>query len=179
MEPGLQMIIGVDKRNPVFSIYRNDQTKEVYLFYGAALLEIIEDRPDNPQLKIMLAQMYNAGVKVKSLIEYFGFSYPTYRRWGKALKSGSAEELVKALSGQGGPSKLTTQVKSFVCFRFWDVYQYNKYSYSKEIREEIERVFGITLSSESLRPIFNKLKEQWPVVKDLPYEKKRTYCFDL
>ena len=34
MPEGLQLIIGVDKRNPVFSIYKNELTHEVYVFYG-------------------------------------------------------------------------------------------------------------------------------------------------
>ncbi|MCK5020747.1 MAG: hypothetical protein KAS32_27245 [Candidatus Peribacteraceae bacterium] len=42
--------------------------------------------------------------------------------------------------------------------RFFKIYPNNHYSYSKEIREEIEKVFEITLSGEVLRPHFNKWK---------------------
>lgn len=166
MDPGLQFIIGTDKRNPVFSIYRKKESKEIYVFYGASLMQVIKDLPDNPELKIMLAQMYNAKVNASHLIRHFGYSYPTLKRWGEALKSGSAEELVRALSGQGAPRKLTKEIEGFVRVRFAEIYRRNKYTYSSVIREEIEEIFKVSLSSETLRPLFTKLKADWHLSRE-------------
>ena len=104
MSQGLQLIIGTDKRNPVFSIYKKEETNQVYVFYGEALLEVVHNTKDNPELKLLIARLYKAKVKVKTLIEYFGYSYPTIRRWSEALKSGDMERLYVALSGQGAPT---------------------------------------------------------------------------
>lgn len=159
---GLQAIIGTDKKNPVFTVYRKQDPgtgkKEVYVFYGHQVLEVIEDYPDNPELKLMLARLYNAKVKAKSLIEHFGYSYPTLKRWSDALKSGDAQRLVDALSGQGAPKKLTVEIGSFVSHSFNRIYRRNRYSYSAEMRREIKEVFDVDISAETLRPLLKGLK---------------------
>jgi transposase len=173
---GLQAIIGTDKKNPVFTVCRREDPdtgkKEVYVYYGHLLLEVIEDRPDNPELKLMLARLYNARVKAKSLIEHFGYSYPTLKRWSEALKSGDAERLVDALSGQGAPKKVTVEIESFVSHSFDSIYRDNKYSYSAEMRKEIKEVFGVGISAETLRPLLKELKEDYLQGRENRYQKK-------
>lgn len=159
---GLQLIIGTDKRNPVFTVHKKEDTNEIYVFYGGALLEVISNKKDNPELKLMLARLYKANVKVKALIENFGYSYPTIRRWAEALKSGDAERLRDALSGQGAPKKLTKEIEVFARVRFLDIYAHNKRSYSSKIRQEIQEIFKKTISRETLRPLFKELKQWWP-----------------
>lgn len=176
MPQGLQYIIGVDKRNPYFSVYRDQEQKEIHVYYGASLLDVIKDNKDNAELKYMLARLYNAGVKVKSLIEHFGFSYPTYKRWGEALKSGDAERIYLAFSGQGGNKKLTPEIVSFIIHDFAHVYPRNKSSYSKEIREDIKDVYGIDISAESIRLTLKNLKEKYHSKKGLTESvKKKIY----
>lgn len=81
---GLQLIIGTDKRNPVFTVHKKEDTNEIYVFYGGALLEVVSNKKDNPELKLMLARLYKANVKIKALIENFGgYSYSTIRRWAE------------------------------------------------------------------------------------------------
>ena len=176
MPQGLQYIIGVDKRNPYFSVYKDQEQKEIHIYYGASLLDVIKDNKDSAELKYMLARLYNAGVKVKSLIEYFGFSYPTYKRWGEALKSGDAEKIYYAFSGQGGNKKLTPDIVSFIIHDFSHVYPRNKSSYSKEIREDIKDVYGIDISAECIRPTLKKLKEKYYSKRGLTESvKKKVY----
>lgn len=158
MDNSMQLIIGVDKNNPHFSIYRNSKTKEIYVYLGFALMEIIPDVKDNPQLKILLARLFNASVNKSALTREFGYCYHTLERWGNALKSGSPEELVRALSGQGAPKKLTKEIEAYVSHRFKSIYAKNKRSYSQEVRNEIKHVFQVEISSETLRCLFNKLK---------------------
>ena len=121
------MIIGIDKRNPLFTILRDTEKKEIQIYYGGLLHEVIEDKRDSPELKLMLARLYNAGVNVRRLIDQFGYSYPTIKRWGEALKSGDPERLYHALSGQGSPKKLTPEIISFVIHDFEHVYSRNKF----------------------------------------------------
>lgn len=168
MKQNLQFLIGVDKKNPHFTIFRNKEKGEIHIYYGATLFDVIVDSPENAELKFMLARLYNAGVKVKSLIQHFGYSYPTYKRWGEALKSGDEERIYLAFSGRGGNRKLTPDILAFIVHDFGHVYQRNKSSYSKEIREDIKDVYKVTISAESIRPILKELKEKYHANNGLP-----------
>lgn len=151
LEYQMQAIIGTDKRNPVFTVYRDKKRGEIQVYYGIALLEVIKDKKDNPELKLLLARLYNANVKAKDLIKHFGYSYPTLKRWGEALKSGDPERLYYALQGQGAPKKLTTEIRSFVIHQFEYIYPQNKYTYSKEIRQHIKETIIMTSEKDILK----------------------------
>jgi transposase len=157
----LQAIIGTDKKNPLITVFRNSKEKTIDVYYGAGLFESVVDDPGNPELKHLIARLFNSGVKKKSLVDNFGYSYNTIKRWADALKTGDAKIIYDALSGQGAPRKLTIEINSFITHRFKKIYIENKYSYSKEIRKEIIDVFQQEISAETLRPIFNELKEKY------------------
>jgi transposase len=161
MDTHLQAIIGTDKNNPLLTVVRNSKEKTIDVYYGVCLFDVIIDKPDNPELKHLIARLFNAGVKRKSLIDNFGYSFNTIKRWADALKTGDPQTIFDALSGQGAPKKLTIEMKSFITHRFKKIYLENKYSYSKEIREEIVDVFQKDISAETLRPLFNELKEKY------------------
>jgi transposase len=172
----LQAIIGIDKRNPLFTIYRDAEKNELHIYYGCILHEVIDDDKNSPEYKIMLARLYNAGVNAQKLIEQFGYSHPTIKRWGDALKHKDPEVLYNAISGQGARKKVTPEITSFVIHDFEHVYPRNKYSYSQEIRNNIKKVYKISISSESLRPLFNDLKKSYKENNEfLESEKKRIY----
>lgn len=167
----LEPIIGTDKKNPVFQVYRDSGDGDgdggkIYLYYGMELLEVVPDERDHPALKLMIAKLYNAKVKQTTLTEVFGYDRKTMQNWGEALLSGDPERLVRVLEGRAAGRKLTTEVKAFVRFRFEAIYPDNKATYSKQIRREIEEVFDISISSEALRPIFNELKSAMGVSPD-------------
>lgn len=156
----LEPLLGTDKNNPVFSVYRNEQENNIYLYYGLELLEVIPDQRDHPRLKLMVAQLFNAGVKGTALVEVFHFDRKTIKSWADALLSGDPERLIRVLEGRSAGRKLTTEVKAFVRFRFLAIYPENRATYSKQIREEVLEVFGLSLSSEALRPLFNEFKAE-------------------
>lgn len=161
MPEGLQLIIGADSKNN-FTVYKDPQKKKYHVYFGFSLFEVVDINPNNPELKLLLARLYNSGVKVKTLIEHFGFSYPTYKRWGEALKSGDEERLYWALSGQGGGGKkLQPEIVAFITHDFQHVYSRNKYSYSQEIRQDIKDIYKIDLSAECIRPLLGKLKKAY------------------
>ncbi|MBI5416669.1 hypothetical protein HZA55_01775 [Candidatus Poribacteria bacterium] len=160
MSINIQSIIGTDDRNPYYSVLKDKENNELQVYFGNALIEKLPDKKDSPQLKHLLGRLYNADVKVKSLTDYFGYSFQTIQRWGDAIKSGNMEEMARSFEGQGAPKKVTKEIESFVVYEFNRIYQENKYSYSKEIRKDIKNVFNVEISAETLRPIFTRIKEE-------------------
>jgi hypothetical protein len=154
----LQSILGTDKKNPLFSVYRDPDKSELHVYYGLELLEVVPDDKQSPRFKLMVAQLYNAGVKGVTLSEVFSVDRKVMRQWGRALKSGDPQTLVNALKGRG-PRKLTPEVKAYVKMRFPIAYAEDKRTYSAQLRQEILEVFQLKISGETLRPYFNKLKE--------------------
>ena len=139
----LQSIIGTDKRNPLITVFKNRTEKTIDVYYGAGLFEVVADVPKSPELKHMIARLFLSGVSKKSLTDNFGYSYNAIKRWAEASKTGDPYKIIHALSGQGAPKKLTTEIQSFITHRFKSIYKENKYSYSKEIREEILKLKDI------------------------------------
>ena len=74
----LQQILGTDKRNPCFTVFRNG-ADGLLLFYGGELLETLPDDRDHAQYKLMVATLYNAGVNSRSLQETFQVAPKTMR----------------------------------------------------------------------------------------------------
>jgi hypothetical protein len=174
MPEGLQLIIGSDSKNN-FTVYKDTKENKYQVYFGISLFEVVENNKNNPELKLLLARLYNSGVKVKTLIKHFGFSYPTYKHWGDALKSGDEERLYWALSGQGGGGKkLKPEVVAFIIHDFGHVYPRNKYSYSQEIRQDIKDVYQIELSAECIRPLLGKLKNAYLEKQGLSEEEKKS-----
>ena len=161
----LQEVLGVDKKNPHFTICKHPkQPGKLLVYFGAALLEVVDDDREHPSFKLLLARLYNSGLKVKSLTESFCVPYSTLKRWGYALKSGDTEKLIQVLAGRQHPRKLTAEILSFAQQRFNDIYPEDRYTYSKRIREEILEVFDVSISGERLRPHFTQWKQP-PMVK--------------
>ncbi len=54
------------------------------------------------------------------------------------------------------------------------MYKRNKYSYSKELREDVNDVFDVELSAECVRPLLTKLKTSFHQKQGLTEEQKKT-----
>jgi hypothetical protein len=157
----LQPILGTDKRNPIFSVCRQAGSPAcLHVYYGAELLEVVPEDRQHPAFKLLIARLYNAGVKGVELQRSFQVDRKTMQRWGQALQSGDAEQLVRALAGRGGHRKLTPEIRSFVRVRFPEIYQPSRAGYSQRLRTEIQRVFGVRLSGECLRPLLKGLRAE-------------------
>lgn len=157
----LQEILGVDSKNPYFTICKHwQQPDKLQVYFGAGLLEVVEGDRCHPSFKLLLARLYNSGFKVKTLTDTFCVPYSTLRRWAEALKSGDTEKLMRVLAGRQHPRKLTPEILSFVQQRFNDIYPKDIYTYSKQIREEIVEVFDVSISGERLRPYFSAWKQR-------------------
>jgi hypothetical protein len=157
----LQPILGTDKRNPIFSVCRQEgNPPTLHVYYGAELLEVVPENRQHPAFKLLVGRLYNAGVKALALQRSFGVDRKTMARWGQALQSGDAEQLVRVLAGRGGHRKLTPEIQSFVRVRFPEIYQQSRVGYSQRLRAEIQRVFLVTLSGECLRPLLKTLRAE-------------------
>lgn len=157
----LQPVLGTDKRNPIFSVCRQTGSPpSLHVYYGAELLEVVPEDAQHPAFKLLVGRLYNAGIKALALQRSFGVDRKTMQRWGQALQSGDAQQLVRALAGRGGHRKLTPEIESFVRVRFPEIYQASRAGYSQRLRGEIQRVFGVKLSGECLRRLLKALRAE-------------------
>lgn len=168
----LQEILGTDKKNPVFSIYREEETKILHVYFGAELLEKVPEDVNHFEFKFMLGRLYNAGIKQSVLQKTFNCNVKTMKRWGSAIKCGNPAKMVKILAGRFANKKLTPEIISYIQLRFLKIYETNAKSYNREIRKEIEEVFLVRLCPETIRPILQNLKKQ--LKKICPEEIKNT-----
>jgi transposase len=159
-EPTLQCIVGVDKNNPTFTVYRDVTEGRLHVYWGQELLEVVNDDRDCVDYKLLVARLYNAGLKIKTLGKQFGDDPKTMKRWANALKEGNVQKLALVLAGRSASRKLTNEIRCFARMRFEQVYAISHYGYSQIIRSEVKAIFDVSLSSETLRPLFKELREK-------------------
>jgi transposase len=157
-----QLILGTDKRNPLFTVYihEEDDQEQLHVYYGLELLEIVSADRNEPSFKMLVGRLYNAGLSLRVLQQTFSVDAKTIRRWGRALRSRNAEELVRVLEGRRASRKLTPEIKAYVRTRWPDLIKEGLYGIGQRLRKEIKSVFGVKLSQETLRPLLAELKAQ-------------------
>lgn len=158
-----QLILGTDKRNPLFTVYAHEQgdQEELHVYYGLELLEVVPDDPDDPNFKMLVGRLYNAGLKRRVLEQTFQRDGKTIQRWGRALRRRKAEELIRVLEGRQASRKFSAQIQAYVRVRWPELARAGLYGIGKRLREEIASVFGVKLSQETLRPLLGELKRGW------------------
>ena len=153
----LQLLLPTDKRNPSLSLYHHEDHHTIHVYYGMELLEVVPDDRKHLQFKLLVANLYNAGLKVATLEDVFECDRKTMRSWGLALKSGDAQRLTRVLEGREAKRKLTPDISSFIKMRFEEIYERHPKAYSQKLRAEVLQVFKVKLSGETLRPLFQSL----------------------
>src|SRR6266481_8753749 len=157
-----QLILGTDKRNPLFTVYveeeEQDDQERLHVYYGLELLEVVSADRNDPSFKMLVGRLHNAGVSLRVLQQTFHSDAKTIQRWGRALRSRNAEELVRVLEGRRASRKLTAQIKAYVRARWPDLAREGLYGIGKRLRGEIKSVFNVELSQETLRPLLAELK---------------------
>ena len=173
----LQLILGMDRKNPVFNVYQDGNERVLHVYFGLQLLETVPDDREHVAYKMLVGRLYNAGVTRKTLRDAFKVNPKTMRRWGEALKSENQDDLVRVLAGRQYSRKFTSEIQAYVMLRFSEIYAQNRYDYSKQMRLEIEQLFKTRMSGETIRPLLKKLKEEITFgVTETPIEKKETSC---
>jgi hypothetical protein len=156
--PSGQLLLGTDKRNPVFAVYEDDSGQRLLVFYGFELIEIVKNDSGDPAFKLLLARLYNAKVKLSALCESFQVDPKTIRRWGKALPGGDAAELVRVLEGRNACHKLTPAVENFARLRWPELVAEGSYGAVGRLLLEIQSVFGVEISRSGLQGLIRILK---------------------
>lgn len=150
----LQQILGSGKEGSLFSVHTSiENPDDLHVYFGMAYLEKVKNSTDSFQYKYLLARLYNAGYKRRTLQETFGHAISTLRVWGNALLSGDIDIILSAFEGQGGKRKVTVEVENFIKSEYQKIYPCNKYTYSKEIISGVKEVFNVTVSSETVRKV--------------------------
>jgi hypothetical protein len=152
----LQLILGPDKRNPSFCPYTDAPGQQLHVYYGLELLEVVPKDRDSPAYRLLAARLYNARVRVATLEAVFGLDRKTMRKWGQALRSGDRDWLAEVLASRWGRRKFTVEMESYVRTR-WPALQGQR-DYRRRLQAELERVFGIKVSGETLRPVLRQLR---------------------
>ena len=82
-----QLILGTDKRNPLFTVYYQEEEdqEQLHVYYGLELLEIVSADRNEPSFKMLVGRLHNAGVGLRVLQQTFQTNAKTIRRWGRAL----------------------------------------------------------------------------------------------
>ena len=157
-----QLILGTDKRNPLFTVYEHekDEREELHVYYGLELLEVVSAERNDPNFKLLVGRLSNAGVSRRVLQQTFEVDPKTIARWGRALRSHNASELIRVLEGRRASRKLSPEIQAYVRVRWPDLVQDGLYGIGKRLRQEIQRVFRVKLSQETLRPLLGELKRQ-------------------
>jgi hypothetical protein len=156
--PTGQLLLGTDKRNPVFAVYEDDSGERLLVFYGFELIEIVNNDSEDPAFKLLLARLYNARIKLGALCESFQVDPKTIRRWGKALLQGDPAELVRVLEGRGARHKLTPAVENFARLRWPHLVAERSYGAVGRLLQEIRSVFGLEISRSGLQGLLRILK---------------------
>jgi len=157
-----QLILGADKRNPLFTVYEPEEgeREELHVYYGLELLEVVSAERNDPDFKMLVGRLSNAGVSRRVLQQTFHVDPKTIQRWGRALRSHNADELIRVLEGRKANRKLRPEIQAYVRVRWPDLVKDGLYGIGKRLRQEIQRVFKVKLSQETLRPLLRELKRQ-------------------
>ena len=153
-----QLLLGTDKRNPVFAVYEDDSGQRLLVFYGFEIIEIVPNDPQSPAYKLLLGRLYNSGVKLRALCESFQVAPKTIRRWGTALRRGDPVELIRVLEGRSARRKVTVEVERFARMRWPDLVAERRYGAVERLRQEIQSVFGVEISRSGLQTLIRELK---------------------
>ena len=162
-----QLILPTDKRNPCFSLYLTEDQQSISVFYGLELLEIVPDDPEHPAFKMMVGRLANAKVKLATLEDVFGVDRKTIRSWGKAILSRDLDQLARVLLGRGVNQKRTPAIDRYVLRRWAELRAEGRPNYRATLAGEIENVFEVKLSGETLRQIVNESKGDDPAPPSL------------
>jgi hypothetical protein len=153
-----QLILGTDKRNPLFTVYADEDQEQLHVYYGLELLEVVSADRNDPSFKMLVGRLHNAGLSLRVLQSTFQADPKTIQRWGRALRSRDARELIRLLAGRRAGRKLTLEIEAYVRARWADLSRQGTYGISGRLRREIESVFRVKLSRETLRRLVGKLK---------------------
>ena len=156
----LQLILPTDKRNPAFSLYLSADEQWIHVFYGLELLEVVPVDREQIAYKLLVARLYNAGLRVRTLVEVFQLDPKTMRTWGRALRSRDPALLQRMLLGPEAGRKRTAAIDGYVRQRWPQLLGEGCRNYREKLQQEIQRIFDTRLSGETLRLLMAQIKAE-------------------
>jgi len=166
--PSGQLILGTDKRNPVFAIYEIDSGERLAVYYGFEIIETVNNDCEDPGFKMLLGRLYNAGLKLSALCQSFETDAKTIRRWGKAVRQGDPVELLRVLEGRAARRKRTVVIEKFARLRWPDLVAERSYGAVGRLQREIQSVFRVGISRSGLKDLIRELKADGPPRESSP-----------
>ena len=156
----LQLILPTDKRNPSFSLYLTADEQAIHVFYGLELLEVVPADREHVAYKLLVARLYNAGLRVRTLAEVFQLDPKTMRAWGHALRSRDPALLERMVLGPEAGRKRTAAIEGYVRRRWPQLLDEGCRNYREKLQQEIEELFNTRLSGETLRVVMAQIKAE-------------------
>jgi hypothetical protein len=156
----LQLILPTDKRNPSFSLYLSADEEAIHVFYGLELLEVVPADREHVAYKMLVARLYNAGLRVRTLAEVFQLDPKTMRAWGRALRSHNPAQLQRMVLGPEAGRKRTAAIDGYVRQRWPQLVGEGCRNYREKLQQEIQRIFDTRLSGETLRLLMAQIKTE-------------------
>ena len=145
----LQLILPTDKRNPSFSLYLTADEQAIHVYYGLELLEVVPADREHVAYKLLVARLYNAGLRVRILAEVFQLDPKTMRAWGHALRSRDPALLQRMVLGPEAGRKRTAVIDGYVRQRWPQLLDEGCRNYREKLQQEIEGLFNTRLSGET------------------------------
>ena len=134
MVPG---ILGGSKENIEITPSPHEPEK-IQVSYGMMPLYEVSADKNAIDFRLMVANLFLRGVKKKEIVERFGVTYVTARKWAEVVESTEDyEELVSKLQGNKRLKKLSPEIIGFIRGRFKALYLKSRKGYNTKIREEV------------------------------------------
>lgn len=153
-----QLLLGTDKRNPVFLVYEDRSGEWLLVYYGFEFFERVPYQREYPAFKLLLGRLHNAGLNRRALSETFGVDAKTIRRWGEGLLQSDPVELIRVLEGRAAGRKRTLAVERFARLRWPYLVAEGSYGAVGRLLREIESVLEVRLSRSGAKELIRELK---------------------
>lgn len=158
----MQGHLGFNTKRALITIETADDNKSLYVYLGFLYYTTVPNDSTSIQYRLLVGQLALAGFSIANLMIVFGFSRPTIMRYRDAVKTSVDEaELFARLRGYHcEKTKLKVDVESYIRSRFATIYRTNRATYNSQLRDEVSKKFGITLSTEALRRVIAPLRHE-------------------
>ena len=148
-----QLLLPIDKGNPSFSLYLDQDKKNIHVFYGFERFEIVPNDREHLAFRMMVGRLYNAKIKTATLSDVFHLDRKTIRSWGLAILSRNPQLLTRMMLGRAAKQKRTADIDRVVMRRRAELLSEGCHNYRHIIAQEIEIYFDVKLSGETIRQI--------------------------
>jgi len=177
----MQGQLGMNPKKPLITLQTSDDKKNLQVYVGFLHYETVPYDLKSLQYRQLVARFAVTGFPIALLSREFGFSRPTVYQFKEIMANTTdEEEMFARLRGYNRQkTKLVPEVEAYLKGRFATVYADNRGSYNRQLRQEVQELFEVTLSPEALRQVISPLRHAidekakaastvTPVVEDSP-----------